>query len=69
MEEYSTKAVIQTLKTYSKVYFDYPYPKAVSVHARNIGMEYPMICLISEDQTKMEHTRIELNLNDKCNYP
>ncbi len=43
-EEYSTKAVIQTLKTYSKFTFDYPYPKAVSVHARNIGMEYPMIC-------------------------
>ena len=34
------KAVIQTLKTYSKFTFDYPYPKAVSAHARNIGMEY-----------------------------
>jgi len=43
-EEYSTKAVIQTLKTYSKFTFDYPYPKAVSVHAKNQGMEYPMIC-------------------------
>ncbi|WP_224489630.1 M1 family metallopeptidase [Robertkochia flava] len=43
-EEYSTKAVIQTLKTYSKHTFDYPYPKAVSVHAKNQGMEYPMIC-------------------------
>jgi len=43
-EDYSTKAVIQTLKTYSKFTFDYPYPKAVSVHAKNIGMEYPMIC-------------------------
>ena len=43
-EEYSTKAVVQSLKTYSKFTFDYPYPKAVSVHAKRQGMEYPMIC-------------------------
>jgi len=43
-EEYSTKAVAQTLQTYSKHTFDYPYPKAISVHAKNQGMEYPMIC-------------------------
>jgi len=43
-EEYSTKAVVQTLQTYSKFTFEYPYPKAVSVHAKNQGMEYPMIC-------------------------
>ena len=43
-EEYSTKAVAHTLKTYSKHTFDYPYPKAISVHAKNQGMEYPMIC-------------------------
>ena len=43
-EEYSTKAVVQTLKSYSKFTFDYPYPKAVSVHAKSQGMEYPMIC-------------------------
>ena len=43
-EEYSTKAVVQTLKTYSKHTFDYPYSKAISVHAKNQGMEYPMIC-------------------------
>ncbi len=43
-EEYSTKAVAQTLLTYSKHTFDYPYPKAISVHAKNQGMEYPMIC-------------------------
>ncbi len=42
--EYSTKAVAQTLKTYSKHTFDYPYPKAVSVSAEDQGMEYPMIC-------------------------
>ncbi|MDG2396718.1 MAG: M1 family metallopeptidase [Flavobacteriaceae bacterium] len=43
-EEFSTPVVAQTLKTYSKFTFDYPYPKAVSVHAKNQGMEYPMIC-------------------------
>ncbi|KIX21819.1 aminopeptidase [Flavobacterium sp. 316] len=42
--EYSTRAVAQTLKTYSRHTFDYPYPKAVSVSAQDQGMEYPMIC-------------------------
>jgi hypothetical protein len=43
-EKYSTKAVAQTLQTYSKHTFDYPYPVAISVHTKWIGMEYPMIC-------------------------
>ncbi|WP_282075907.1 M1 family metallopeptidase [Maribacter aquivivus] len=43
-EEYSTKAVAHTLKSYSSHTFDYPYPKAISVHAKQQGMEYPMIC-------------------------
>jgi hypothetical protein len=43
-EEWSTKAVASTLKSYSDQTFQYPYHKAVSVHARNQGMEYPMIC-------------------------
>ncbi|WP_276392786.1 M1 family metallopeptidase [Eudoraea chungangensis] len=43
-EDYSTKAVAHTLKSYSSHTFDYPYHKAVSVHAKNQGMEYPMIC-------------------------
>lgn len=43
-EEYSTKAVASTLKSYSAHTFDYPYHKAISVHAKNQGMEYPMIC-------------------------
>ncbi len=43
-EEYSTKAVAHTLKSYSKHSTNYPYPKAISVHAKNQGMEYPMIC-------------------------
>ncbi len=42
--EYSTRIVAHTLKVYSKHTFDYPYPKAVSVHAQDQGMEYPMIC-------------------------
>ncbi|WP_298767386.1 M1 family metallopeptidase [uncultured Polaribacter sp.] len=43
-EEHSTRAVATTLKEYSKLTFDYPYPKAVSVHSERQGMEYPMIC-------------------------
>jgi len=43
-EQYSTRVVAHTLKSYSKYTFDYPYPKAVSVNARDQGMEYPMIC-------------------------
>ena len=43
-EEWSTKVVASTLKSYSKMTFDYPYHKAISVHADRQGMEYPMIC-------------------------
>ncbi len=43
-EEWSTKAVAQTLVTYSRHTVDYPYPVAISVHTASIGMEYPMIC-------------------------
>ena len=43
-EEWSTVAVAQTLKTYSKYTTEYPYPKAISVHTAHNGMEYPMIC-------------------------
>ena len=40
----STRAVANTLKTYSKYTIPYPYPVAISVHTASIGMEYPMIC-------------------------
>lgn len=40
---HSTRAVAQTLKTYSKYTFDYPYHKAISVDGQ-MGMEYPQIC-------------------------
>ena len=43
-ERYSTKLVAHTIKTYSKFTVDYPYPAAISVHSKWIGMEYPMIC-------------------------
>ncbi|MEN8797902.1 MAG: M1 family metallopeptidase [Flavobacteriaceae bacterium] len=43
-EEWSSKAVASTLESYSSHTFDYPYHKAISVHAKNQGMEYPMIC-------------------------
>ena len=41
--DHSTRAVAQTLKTYSKYTFDYPYHKAISVDGQ-MGMEYPQIC-------------------------
>ena len=49
------------LEVYSKYTFDYPYPKAVSVHAKNQGMEYPMICWNygrpNEDGTYSDRTK------------
>ena len=60
-EKYSTKAVAQTLKTYSKYTIAYPYPKAISVHSKSIGMEYPMICFNfgrpEKDGTYSERTK------------
>ncbi len=60
-EKYSTKLVAHTLKTYSKYTVDYPYPVAISVHAKWIGMEYPMICFNGgrpeEDGTYSEETK------------
>lgn len=43
-EQESTKAITNTLRTYSKYSVDFPYPVANSIHAASIGMEYPMIC-------------------------
>ncbi|MCB0515414.1 MAG: M1 family metallopeptidase [Chitinophagales bacterium] len=43
-EQYSTRVVAHTLRSYSAHTFDYPYPVAISVHTDDIGMEYPMIC-------------------------
>jgi hypothetical protein len=43
-EQYSTRVVAHTLAVYSKYTIDYSYPRAISVHTDQIGMEYPMIC-------------------------
>ncbi len=60
-EDESTKAVVATLKTYSKFTIEYPYSKAISVHAASIGMEYPMICFNfgrpNEDGTFSDRTK------------
>ena len=42
-QKYSTAAVIHTMKVYSKMSFDYPYPTSQSVNGPVGGMEYPMI--------------------------
>ena len=59
---YSTKAVEQTLTSYSKFSIPYPYPTAISVEAAN-GMEYPMICFnpgrAEEDGTYTEQAKNE----------
>ncbi len=47
-EQYSTRVVAHTIKSYSKHTFDYPYPVAISVSNNYVGgMEYPMICFNS----------------------
>jgi hypothetical protein len=43
-EQFSTRVVAHTIKTYSKYTIDYIYPQATSVNSKRIGMEYPMIC-------------------------
>jgi hypothetical protein len=59
--KYSTKVVAHTVKTYSKYTVDYPYPVAISVHSKSIGMEYPMICFNggrpNEDGTYSQRTK------------
>lgn len=39
----STKAIAQTMVTYGRMAFEYPYPQASNVHGAVGGMEYPMI--------------------------
>ena len=39
----STPAILQTLKTYGEMAFEYPYPKASNVNGPVGGMEYPML--------------------------
>ncbi len=60
-EQFSTRAVAHTLKVYSNYSVEYPYPVAISVHAKWIGMEYPMICFNGgrpeKDGTYSENTK------------
>jgi len=42
-DKVSTRATIQTMKTYGRLAFEYPYPKAVNANGPVGGMEYPMI--------------------------
>ncbi|HSG46584.1 MAG TPA: M1 family metallopeptidase [Longimicrobiales bacterium] len=42
-DKVSTRATVQTLKTYGRLAFEYPYPKAVNANGLAGGMEYPMI--------------------------
>ncbi|MCE7040987.1 M1 family metallopeptidase [Dyadobacter sp. CY312] len=61
-EQYSTRAVEHTLKSYGNRTFEYPYPVAISCHATSGGgMEYPMISFNGgrpeEDGTYSEATK------------
>ncbi|TXB65186.1 M1 family metallopeptidase [Vicingus serpentipes] len=60
-EQYSTKVVAHTIESYSRHTCDYPYPAAISVHSKSIGMEYPMICFNggrpNKDGTYSERTK------------
>lgn len=59
-KKYSTKAIAQTLRTYSKFTIDYPYPVAWSIDG-SMGMEYPMICFnygrCNDDDTYAARTK------------
>ncbi|WP_439129366.1 M1 family metallopeptidase [Polaribacter sp.] len=61
--DHSTRAVAQTLKTYSRYTFDYPYHKAISVDGQ-MGMEYPQICFNpgrpNPDGTYSERTKYRM---------
>ena len=63
-EQYSTRVVAHSLKVYSKYTVDYIYPQATSVHAKWIGMEYPMICFNfgrpEEDGTYSKRTKYRM---------
>jgi hypothetical protein len=61
-EQYSTRAVAHTLKSYGARTFEYPYPVAISCHGvSGGGMEYPMISFNGgrpeEDGTYSEATK------------
>lgn len=59
--QYSTAAVVHTIRTYSRFTFDYPYPVIISVNGPIPGMEYPMITFQDprpeDDGTYSERTK------------
>ena len=57
-QRYSTEAVAQALRKYSKMVYPYPYPVAWSAWGAEGGMEYPMISF----QTSRD-------IDDKGTYP
>ena len=61
-EQYSTRTIEHTLKSYGNRTFEYPYPVAISCHSTSGGgMEYPMISFNGgrpeEDGTYSEATK------------
>ena len=64
--DHSTRAVAQTLITYSKHTIDYPYHKAISVDGQ-MGMEYPQICFNpgrpNPDGTYSDRTKYRIYLD------
>ena len=62
--KYATKVVAHTISSYSKHTIDYPYPVAIAVHSKSIGMEYPMICFDggrpNEDGTYSDRTKYSM---------
>lgn len=62
--QYSTRVVAHTLRVYSRLTFDYPYPVAWSVHGATVGMEYPMVSFNpgrpQSDGTYSEYTKWEM---------
>jgi len=70
-DKVSTKAIIQTMETYGRMAFEYPYPKAVNVHGPVLGMEYPMIAFCgarpAPDGTyspALEHALISVTIHE-----
>lgn len=63
-EKYSTRVVAHTLRVYSRMTFDYPYPVAWSANGETAGMEYPMMAFNPgrplEDGSYPEQTKWDL---------
>jgi hypothetical protein len=56
-DKISTKAIRQTMITYGRLAFEYPYPQASNVHGPVFGMEYPMIAFCGARPRARRHLR------------